>query len=261
MAMVSVENPGGSIEIRDGELEPGPSITPPCDVATDAEGRFELDLASWMAPWARISAGGFAAALVAPRSGHETRESEQQILLDRVAALKITLTSASGLQVSEASVRADTESYHVQQPEGASLTMMSLPDPRWSADTDADGRCSLDRLPPGAPLHVEVLRGGKSLRKEADPITLRPGEVREIEWTIGGGCRLRGRVTDSKNVSVVSQEIWILGAESERAEYLVTYAEEKLVARAKTDEQGRYHVDDLHAGRVLVGPAPSRTYI
>lgn len=256
---VHVESPDCYSRPRNVRTEPGSSPRPPFDVATDPEGRFELQLASWQATWAEVSAPGFGSAYAVLDAGHETLETESTILLDRAATLKFHLLESGRRPASGVSVRATTESYHVKQPEGVMLNVgMDPPDPTWRLDTGADGRCTLERLPAGAPLRVEVVAGARVLRREAEPIVLRPGEVREIEWTLGSGCKLSGRVLDENGARIAGQEVWVLGAEMGKAEYLVPYAEEKVVGRAKSSDDGRYEIDDLSPGRLLVGPAPSR---
>jgi hypothetical protein len=261
-AIVRVEIPDRPLIFRGGQppsRNPDPSTR---ERTTDAEGRFELEVASWQSSWASISSPGFGEILAVPENGHETRETEEIFLLERSAVLKLHLLESDRRPAAGVTVRASTESYHVQQPEGTIVNVgMPLPDPLWARETGADGRCAFEGLPAGAPLSVDVVAGARVLRKEAEPIVLRPGEIRELEWSIGAGCRLHGRVVDSSGAIVVGQDIWVLGAEMGKAEYLASYVEERIVARAKSDAKGLYTVEDLSPGRLIVGPSPSRSSV
>src|SRR4030095_10724551 len=89
-------------------------------------------------------------------------------------------------------------------PTALAWSFASLPEEQWKTETGPDGRCSVTSLPPTIPLQIEIRQRGRVLRREADPLTLEPGEVRELEWRIGSGCTLSGLVFDQAGKPVTN---------------------------------------------------------
>jgi hypothetical protein len=245
------------VEARAMPMPEGATI----DFTTDADGSFEVELASWRLPDLSVRAPGFGPAIVVPRVGHETPESAIVVLLDRSASLIVHLLGAAGAPIAGARVRATTGSENILRPDSAELlSMIGIPDPDWSAETDAQGACTIADLPPDAPLHLEATRERRTLRRETEPLTLRAGETRTIEWRIGSGCRLSGRITDASGAPVEGLALWLLRAESSTPEFLNSYAERRVVKRARSGADGVYAIDDLAAGNWCIGPAPTRGF-
>lgn len=237
-----------------GKTSPGPEI----DATSNAEGRFEIQVAAWRAPPLRIEAPTWGAALVCPESGHETPATELVVLLGHTASMRFHLIDADGSAVAGARILAKTEGRNLTQPQGvSSKALFRLPDPCWSAETDDEGKCLIENIPPGAPLTVEITQDRKLLRREIEPWTLRPGEVRELEWRVGIKRRLTGRVVDQANALVANRKLWVLRPESELPEFLTPDSERRVAVRATTNREGAYAVEDLGPGRWCIGPAPS----
>jgi hypothetical protein len=229
--------------------------------ATDADGRFEVDLATARSPYLAIHASGFGPALVMPQVGHETPAKAIVLLLDRAATLNVHLLGPGGIPVAGARIRASTGFEHLLRPDGAELlSTVGIADPVWNAETDAQGACTIAALPPDAPLHLEATREGKTLRKETEPVTLRAGEERTIRWTIGAGSRLSGRVTEISGAAVAGLDLWLLRAESDHPVLLSSSADSSVVKRKRSGAGGEYAIEDVAAGKWWIGPAPSRAY-
>src|SRR6185369_2194667 len=82
---------------------------------TDADGRFEYELASLKRPYLQIEAGGFGPMFVLPDVGHETSQTALVVLLDRAATLDLRLVDPTQHPVTGVHVDVGIESYHLQQ--------------------------------------------------------------------------------------------------------------------------------------------------
>jgi hypothetical protein len=239
-------------------VTPRASSAHPVVTTTADDGRFEIQTASWNRSHLRIEAQGYALGLVVPEAEHNSGPTALEILLDRAASLTAHVLDASEAGIPDARVHLSTESYHISQPEGADMTArVSLSDPFWEGLTDSSGRCVLDSLPPGAPLHVAITPPHASVHKEPDPISLGAGEARTVEWRIGVGCRITGKVVDQDKRAADYVELWLMRGQ-EFGRYIDPYLEKDVVARATTDSEGNYHIDAAPSGKLWLVPKPTR---
>lgn len=124
----------------------------------------------------------------------------------------------------------------------------------FQAPVEASGAYVLADLPSAVPLRV-ALRGSEgSLRTRPQPVTLEPGESRRLDWRLGSGGTVRGRVVGSLGQRVADQEVWLLSTHVLGAHYPEWYDEP--TRRTRTDERGGFVFEDLQAGRWHVGIAP-----
>jgi hypothetical protein len=232
------------------------------DVTSDSDGLFELKLAKWKSPHLRVEADGYALALVIPTNGHETLDTARTIELDPAASLRVRILDASGAPIAGAWVMLETPGYSFNRSEEQVLMwgFASLPPERWKAESAPDGRCELATLPPGIPISLQILQSGRLLRREADPLTLKPGEERELEVRIGSGCTLNGLMLDQEAHAVELQEVWMQKFEFEDQTYFEPYRAKDVVAKATTDAQGRFVLKDVPAGKWRIGPAAVRKH-
>src|SRR6059036_1563559 len=112
-----------------------------------------------------------------------------------------------------------------------------MPDAEWETGVAPDGAFEIPELPSGAPLMPEVREHGKALLVLGEPLQLGQGETREVEWTIGGGCTLRGTLVDQNGRAVAHREVWMRVPEGDTPRLFYKLGdEEKTVARATTIE-------------------------
>jgi len=85
-------------------------------------------------------------------------------------------------------------------------------------------------------------------------VTLAPGETREVELRPSNICKLTGIVKDDKGLPVADLTLWLLRAGTSPHLYLSSWEDEDLVARAKTDAQGRFTIPKVSPGTWRLGP-------
>jgi hypothetical protein len=234
------------------------------ETVSDSDGRFTLRLASWKQPHVRIDADGSASRVIVPRTGHEMSESAQTITLAAPAALSAHVIDAAGNALIGASVSLSAPGYSLvtggDEEDSFGGDYISLPDEQWKADVGADGRCTIKALLPATPLSVEIVQGEKVVRRIPDAFSLTAGELREIEWKIGGGCTLKGLAVDQDGKPVTDHEIWLKRGDAHEETYFQRYSNDDVVDRATTDREGRFVFSDVEAGKWQIGPAPVRGY-
>ncbi len=121
--------------------------------------------------------------------------------------------------------------------------------------TDNGGRFEVADLPAG-PHYVTISRngyvrmeyGGAASGRPGLPLTLAPGETRELTFTLEPAARLAGRVADEQGRPVVGAEVAAVraGYDAEGREYL------DAVARTETNDLGEYRLFWLEPGKYLV---------
>ena len=225
---------------------------------SDRDGLFEFWLASWRNLQIQVEAPGFASVYLQPSEDHETPEKAEPVRVRLQSVLHVRLLESSGAPVHDAAVRVWTEAYNLAQARIGGVFLPDLPDPVWSDETDPSGLCVLETLPPGVPLHAEVIRANLVVRKELTPLTLSAGEVREIEWRLGSGCRLEGTVVDQTGKPVTKSKIWLESSKFDGAVVFQKHGGNEEVEEKQTDEEGRFAFDDVRPGKWWLGPAAER---
>lgn len=225
---------------------------------TDAQGRFELSIASWRDPYVRVAAAGFGVALADLASGHETPEHALVVLLNRSASIEARIVDEVGEPIRDVEVSAYVEAYRLQVDAGAtSSALIGAPNVEWSAITNARGTCAVRDVVSGIPLKIHFARNGERLREDAEIASLAPGEVRSAQWDIGLGCSLAATLLDEDGLAVGHREVWLFAAASDATRAWRHFSRETLIATRTTDDSGKvtFHVG---AGTWCLGPTPQR---
>ncbi|HVS09590.1 MAG TPA: carboxypeptidase-like regulatory domain-containing protein [Planctomycetota bacterium] len=222
---------------------------------TGPDGVFELRGSGF----ARARARGFAPALFHLAEGHERAADAFEVRLQRGATVVARVRKPSGAPIAGAHVTLWTNDMHLVMPETLHLFGMSaVPGHRsWMATTDADGQGSLEDLPPGVPLTLE-LRLENSPPPAASVLELQPGEMREVDLIAGGGIELRGRLVDQHGDPIADQRIVLLRPEPPFVFQILIGAGTTPLAEARSDAQGRFTIPDVSPGNWMIGPAPAK---
>lgn len=157
----------------------------------DSQGYFELHGCSWMRQHLQVDVPGFGRRLAVLVPGHETRDSAQELRLQRSATLDLRVTGKGGEPI-DVEVRATTGFSGLIQPRTSAGDTVGH-NPHWSQGSGADGRASITGLPPGVPIALELWRAGALVRRVAEAPELTPGETRVLELSLGLGARIWAR--------------------------------------------------------------------
>jgi protocatechuate 3,4-dioxygenase beta subunit len=234
--------------------------TPLISAISDTDGRFELRMPSWQQLDVEVRAPGFSPAILSTTPDHDAPERAKQILLAKSAALHARIIDSHGVAVVDAEVRLWTEAYNVGIADHGEVYLPVAHMKEWMSPADVQGVCALEQLPSDAPFHVEILRGGKPVRKDLPSLSLRPGEVRMLDWTLGVGCTIEGRVADQSGAVVSGAGIWLERATFNGARVFERNHTGEVVVESRTDEEGRFIFKDVSPGKWWVGPAATRYY-
>jgi hypothetical protein len=214
-----------------------------------ADGLYDVPYASWGPARVTITAAGFEETWVVAQAGHETPEKALRIELDRACTIVGVLKDASGAQNgAQLHLKVTTESYRLQSKDPQQLANLDIGEHFWTRTFDDSGRAKIDRLSPNAPLRISVLAGNRKLVELAEPLTLQPGESREVELRPASTCKLFGRVRDDTGEPVADILLWLLRAGTTPRLYVASYEGDERVGQAKTDAQGRFEIPKVASG-------------
>ncbi|HEX6883466.1 MAG TPA: carboxypeptidase-like regulatory domain-containing protein [Planctomycetota bacterium] len=226
---------------------------------TDEEGRFDAWLRSWSVRDLRVRAPGYGLVLGQVGKEHDAPELAKVVLLSSAATLRARVQPDRGGPLPDGSVRLWTEGHRLTGSESRETYYYpSISWQEWRGPLNAEGTCTLAELPAGVPLHVEILRAGEVVKKDLPDLVLEPGEQREVEWSLGSGCRLAGTLVDEHDAPVAGHAVWLQRAAHDVPCVFSKYSA-RSVAESTTDEAGRFAFDDVGPGRWCIGPAAVRS--
>jgi protocatechuate 3,4-dioxygenase beta subunit len=229
---------------------------------TDATGRFDVSLASWMNPHLRIEAEGYGLLLAGPHAGHEDAAHAEDLLVSRGGTLRGLVVDAAGKPMADTALVLEATGYKLDTggQDDVPGEWIDYPSEHWRVDLDATGRCVVAGLPARVEIEIEVRQGKAVLRRDAQPLELQPGQVVERTWTIGAGTRIEGSMVDQRNNPVAKHEVWLLKRQWPGEKYVDAYERTEAAATAKADAQGRFTFEDVVPGPWWLCPAATRGY-
>jgi len=191
----------------------------------------------------RAGAPGFLPTYIQGARGHETPETALEIELERAAMLVVVLEDAPKSGFPALTVTRETTS-HAYSSSG-------------QAYFDANGRATLDELPPDVALRVRVADGHEAWLELADPVTLRAGETRELRVRLQERCRLLGLALDERGAPVEGLTFWLLPAIHPPRLLVEPLERSQASGSASTDEHGRFVFEGVLPGSWRIAPAVS----
>lgn len=251
---------GGRIllpEDRAVDLASSGSSDAPALATSGVDGLFRLRYASWRgATTYLIELPGYGPALFRPTTGYSAAATPLELALRRAGTLSVRVL---GADIGQATLRIETNAYELAVPGGAYL---SGSDPYCRVELGDALRAELV-LPARVPLTLTLKPAGKGSLRYREPITLVPGEQREIAWLIGGGARLTGRLLDQNDEPVPGADLWLSRralAGDARAGTAFFYSGDRDLVQdeAETGADGSFVFEDVPVGFWWVGPRADR---
>ncbi len=246
---------GALVQLRDEYKEPRPGTSS----TTARDGRFELACTSWARPHLRIEARGCGLRLADP-AGHADPARPLIVRMAKSSTLRVLAHDPAGAPVAGARVEllAKGSVLGLAESEAAGFFMreyVSAPDESWSAATGADGRATIEGLPAGVELRGQLDAPGASRLRTLDPLTLAPGQTRELELLLGEGTRIVGTALDQLGQPIAAHEIRLAACERDPQQRTLLLENARIRARATTDDRGAFTFEALEAGCWTLVPA------
>ena len=207
---------------------------------------------------------GYGPRRVLVEDGGDAAERALRVELFPFAKLRVTVLQnglpLGGTRLAMHYARSDGE---IQAPNRSRWGGKPRMAPFWG-DTDEQGVLMFDGLPAHQPLIYGVsLSFGTDIAQAAPgPITLQPGETREISWEIGNPQDILGRAIDADGSSVAGIEIWLLnsrfqhGIEAEEVN-VSEWVEHYRLKSVTTNDLGEFQFEQINSGEYWVALAPT----
>jgi hypothetical protein len=225
-----------------------PSRTfPGTEVATatsDTRGMIELPLSSPNPLPLLLVAEGREPARISTVSGFDSPARRMVVRLARAARLHGRVTSDREGFVPDR-VRLRVERW---DPLGSFL---------WEGTVDDDGTFAVEGLPTQLPLRVTVEANGTPRFPLTELLLFEPAESRRVEWELGRGAIVHGRVADVEGEGDAGLELWLIPAfevfgSGGALSFWMTPGD-----RTRSGGGGEFRFDDVAAGDWVIGLAPA----
>lgn len=233
------------------------------EATSDAEGLFELRLATWQMGDAELRATAYPEATFLLAGGHELPERAMVLRLSRAAALAGEIKPGNGPMPRVVCVSFADAAFVL--PRRTEITDAGTKLARGPRGLRAiygaieDGAFRLEGLPAGAPGTLEVL--DKEYRGFEEPYVFQkqdlepfnPGEARWMDLHLGSG-EIRGHIVDQDGELLGGIELWRRRAEyAEPSTFLASdRTRDTVVTRSEPD--GSFRFTDVPIGLWWVGP-------
>ncbi len=234
---------------------------------SDAEGRFELRLATWQMIEAGLLAGGYPEASFLPAAGHELPERAVLLRLGRAAVLAGEVEQGNGPLARVACLNIDSGAFVL--PRRTEAQAVGAEPGRRSRSLRSirgiveGGAFRLEGLPPGVPATLELhdreetfLEGGVFkppavlLHRVLEPFE--PGEERWIGLHLAT-AEIRGHIVDQDGEPLVGVQLW-----RRRAEYAgpgpFHLRDRRRTEVTRSLEAGSFSFPEVPVGSWWVGP-------
>ncbi len=222
---------------------------------TTPEGRVSIALPATKPCRALVDADGYAVRQVRLADGMSGGATSRDVRLQRAASLAVRVLDERGVGSEGLAVVLETQPSWTEE-RGTAFSRNMDRRLQWEARTDTDGTCAFQALPPEVPLEMLVTRGDERVWCEGRPVTLAPGELREIELRIGTGCTIRGHLLDQHGDPVTGETVSLLAADG-RATMPIPYYDDPSTWTT-TDASGNFTFPNVPAGSWWVGPDRAR---
>jgi hypothetical protein len=228
--------------------------------ATSTDGRFQFTARSWRNGCVEVAAEGYASAFARVEPGHETVERALVLQLSKPARLLARVVDASGVALRGATIQLGTAPSKLTQPRPIPI---DAPRIERSATTDDAGRATLDDLPPGVALDLELHAAGCAPIEEYEALRLDAGATVEREFKLGSVARVRGRVVAANGDAVEAARVRMTPQPDPDEDPRRHLDDRRIRSSARpTGADGRFEVADVPAGKwwLALDPGPPQAY-
>jgi len=218
--------------------------TSPYSGLSDAEGR--LALPESIGSSFELRAEGFDPVRT---HGVEPNERPLRVLLDPEASLSGRIHGPP-----------PTEAYFVVAKDASRMAeeQLAMVGPDWAdyegcyrrTPVASNGSFELRGVETSRSWRIEVHDGGQRLQRLPGLVRLRPGERREIDWSIAG-CRVSGTAVGAQGEPMAGHEVWLLPAAELPGRFFAPWYPPH--DRTQTDEAGGFAFELVPPGDWLVG--------
>jgi hypothetical protein len=203
---------------------------------------------------ARVQAKGYSPALIELDFPHDTPERERIIELLPAGTLDVLLQDLRDQPTAPLSIELRTAASALAQPDVSSL----VSDVEVFSAVLEDGRFHFEALPARVSLSARLAGSKGTVAVWPDPLVLEPGETRRLDWVLGGGTRISGKVVDQFGAPGAHAPILLCrhasagDAQPGRCYFDLSDGDEN-VQRAETDGDGAFVLSGVQPGRYWLG--------
>ncbi len=207
----------------------------------------------------QLDSFGYSSVFLDTQEGHERAERAWRIPMSRTATLIVHVRNATGAVVPDAqvtleSVGNESRTRHLTRLDAVSQGTITI-----DSNTDATGTVTIALLPAAISLQATVFQPRPW--SPSEQIVLDPGEVRDLVWTVSGGCLLRGLLLDQDDHPVALRNVWLSREDMSEPMYFDARLDghSLSVITVTTDEAGRFVCTGLDPATWWIGPAASKS--
>ncbi len=152
-------------------------------------------------------------------------------------------------------VALSAKAYEISQDQAFTTDTFDTQPLRWEAQADAQWVCTLGELPPGVSLDADALGTSGVLFHSAEPIVLKAGEQRRVEWDLRG-CELLGHVYEADGTPAREVTLWLLRAQPGLRAYVFSWDTSDVVGRSTSAADGSYRFPSVSPGTWRLAAQP-----
>lgn len=273
---VVLDPTGGSVRLSQKpskRLRALPVLGGPCDAVTNEEGLFQLEVSPTGSIWATFVGPGWSPQDALLRSGgavlsdaerDATNEPQVVVEVERAARVEGRVVGAPAGAVARASFGGGSL-LRQQAGSGQHATLRAVRDLAGDrfvqASVSPSGDFVVPSLPAGTRVTLALLESAMTdavvLLQEPEPVTIRPGEVHRVDWTLADSGSIACSVRDFRGGPAANIELWLVTPREGRS--TIHRQLVRPVRTATSDEGGRALFAGVHLGAWAVALAPPET--
>jgi hypothetical protein len=195
---------------------------------SDIDGLLLISGPAWTWHEIKLVSPDHATVYVNSEKGHESADKALLVTTPRSATVRLHVVDTNGLPVSGCRVSLCCGSNQQERPRPATVKG-NWNTTTFASVTDASGNALIAGVSPNMELRGET--SGVFNDRIPARLMVDPGEVRNVEWVVGGGTTLRGTLLDPTGAPIPDCEIWLMRTSHERSGYFDVSCQPSRTAR------------------------------